>query len=94
MGLTEPQRAALRALVAACPGRPIALVGACALGCNLDLRWRYTEDLDHSALDLGNGLSIGILSIPLIVFLKIVSFLDRPVERERDLADIAFTFQD
>ena len=142
MGLTEPQRAALRALVAACPGRPIALVGACALGCNLDLRWRYTEDLDlalgveieelaallkgraewrhdarlehrwwfgelkldllpvppssprattlrwpgsetemnlagldlalqhHSALDLGNGLSIGIPSLPLIFFLK------------------------
>lgn len=42
------QIAALRALLELWPDKPVTLVGASALGCAMDMRWRTTYDLDVS----------------------------------------------
>ena len=39
-------------------------------------------------LDVEVGLSIGIAPVPVIAILKMISYLDRPAERERDLHDL------
>src|SRR5690606_35387484 len=46
--------------------------------------------LDHALpLEIAPGLSIGLAPLAVIVLLKMVAYLDRPAERERDLGDIA-----
>lgn len=48
--------------------------------------------LKHATpLVLDNGHALRVAPLPVIVLLKMVSFLDRPRERRRDLADIAWT---
>ncbi len=48
MTFTPGQIAALRKLRELWPDRPFVLVGASALGCFLDFRWRATNDIDIS----------------------------------------------
>ena len=43
---TPEQRATMLDLRRACSGRTIVLIGASALGCWLEMRWRRTNDLD------------------------------------------------
>jgi predicted nucleotidyltransferase len=38
---------------------------------------------------LASGLSIDVVPVPVLVLLKMVAYLDRPHERERDLEDLA-----
>ncbi len=40
-------------------------------------------------LDLAPGLQIQVAPLPVIALLKMVAWLDRPAERQRDLADLA-----
>ena len=40
-----------------------------------------------------SGLSIRVAPLPVIAVLKMVSYLDRPAERERDLHDIAYILE-
>jgi predicted nucleotidyltransferase len=40
------------------------------------------------------GLSIAVAPVPVIAVLKMVSYLDRPTERERDLHDLAYILED
>lgn len=48
------------------------------------------EALESAAQEeLAPGLSIPVVPIPGLVLLKIVTYLDRPEERARDLADVA-----
>ena len=44
--LTSPQIEALKTLQQIWPTEKIVLIGASALGCFLDMRWRKTHDLD------------------------------------------------
>ena len=42
----------------------------------------------------GDGLELAVPTVPVIALLKMVSYLDRPAERERDLVDLAHIFND
>jgi len=44
--------------------------------------------------EIAEGLELAIPSVPVIALLKMVSFLDRPFERERDLSDLAHIFNE
>ncbi len=46
--LTAQQVEALKTLLQIWPEERIVLIGAAALGCFLDMRWRQTYDLDLS----------------------------------------------
>ncbi len=58
---------------------------------------RADESLRHAgpregvAFDVDEGLSVPIAPVPVIAVLKMISYLDRPAERERDLRDLAHT---
>lgn len=157
------QVAALRTLAELWKDRPFSLVGAAALRCQLDLRWRRTEDLDISLavsideypggldgvpgwsrhprhehewhgpdavyvdllpagpgllkagkvvwprsgfvmnlagfrhafaqarpLVIEPGLTIPVAPVHVIALLKMISYLDRPAQRERDLIDLGY----
>jgi predicted nucleotidyltransferase len=43
---TPAQRQTLATLVGGLPGRRIVLIGAAALACHMEMRWRRTNDLD------------------------------------------------
>ena len=164
--LTPDQRAALLDLRRAWPERRIVLIGASALACQMEMRWRRTNDLDLTivaeqhqlAADLRalewkrderleqrwispHGVSVDALpasqadmsagkltfagsghimnlagfdlafkhdvpvsldanhhvdvaTIPVVVVLKMASWLDRPSERDRDLEDLAHVFKE
>ena len=46
-----------------------------------------------NTLEVESGLSIRVAPVPVIAVLKMVSYLDRPAERERDLQDIAYILE-
>jgi predicted nucleotidyltransferase len=51
--------------------------------------------MDHAhSVEVAPGVSIRVATLEAIVLLKMVSFLDRPPERDRDLEDIAFLFDE
>lgn len=56
------------------------------VGLDLALRWAR-------AVRLSDGTSLRVAPLPVIVVLKAVAFLDRPYDRARDLADIAWIMQ-
>ena len=161
MSFSPAERCALRELTELWVDRKIALVGASALGCHIDMSWRKTSDLDLGVaveldeypaglevregwtqdgkyehrwispagvkldilpagprlleagvllwssghemslcgLDLAlqhtrpaaidNDFSIQVARAEVIALLKMTAYLDRPAERERDLADLA-----
>jgi predicted nucleotidyltransferase len=45
-------------------------------------------------LDVGEGLSVLLASVPAVAVLKVIAFLDRPDSREKDLEDLAFLLED
>jgi predicted nucleotidyltransferase len=45
-------------------------------------------------LEVEAGLQIHVAPLPVIVLLKMVAWLDRPAERERDLEDLAHVFDE
>lgn len=53
-----------------------------------DLPLRYARDVD-----LGGGEVVGVAEIPVVVVLKMAAYLDRPTERDRDLEDLAWLFE-
>lgn len=55
-------------------------------GFDLALRHRHT-------IAIGDGIEVGIATVPTIVVLKVAAFLDRPAERDRDLEDLAMLFE-
>ena len=107
MTLTPGQLAALRDIDDTWPGRPAVIIGATALGFNMDMRWRGTADVDLVvAVDVeelsaitrrpgwtqhatGDGQRVRVAPPAVVAVLKMASYLDRPAERDRDLADIA-----
>lgn len=164
---TPEQIDALQSLVRLWSSERFALVGASALGCFMDMRWRKTQDLDLSLaasleeyparLDLLPGwspdprfehrwlapsgvkvdvipagpellkrgeltwprsgqrmsllgfrlafersvsvhitadLTVRVAPVPVVVVLKMVAHMDRPGERQRDLEDIGYVFED
>jgi predicted nucleotidyltransferase len=46
------------------------------------------------AFEVEPGLSIPVAPVAVITVLKMISYLDRPAERERDLHDLAYIFED
>ncbi|MBI5547222.1 MAG: nucleotidyl transferase AbiEii/AbiGii toxin family protein [Deltaproteobacteria bacterium] len=50
--------------------------------------------LSAASLVLSPGIALAVPSVPVIALLKMVSYLDRPAERERDLIDLAYVFND
>ena len=160
MTLTPGQLAALREIQAFWPESTAVIIGATALGFYIDMRWRYTADVDLVvAIDIGdlqrlaarpgwqqdatkehafrtpdgthvdilpasaallaagsitwpsghvmslagmdlafvhseehhlaNGAIVRVAPPAVVTVLEMVAYLDRPPERERDLADIA-----
>jgi len=61
---TPGQTAALRKLRELWPDTPFVLVGASALGCFLDFRWRATNDIDISVSIEVDGLPAGLDRLP------------------------------
>ena len=45
------------------------------------------------ATEVAAGISVLVASLPAIIVLKMAAYLDRPTERERDLADLAVILQ-
>ncbi len=64
MTFTPGQIAALRKLRELWPDRPFVLVGASALGCFLDFRWRATNDIDISVSIELDELPAGLDRLP------------------------------
>ncbi len=64
MTFTPGQIAALRKLRELWPDTPFVLVGASALGCFLDFRWRATNDLDISVSIELDELPAGLDRLP------------------------------
>ena len=62
--LTPGQSAALRKLRELWPATPFVLVGASALGCFLDFRWRATNDIDISVSIEVDELPAGLDRLP------------------------------
>ncbi len=167
MIFSPDQVGALRTLVRIWSSERFVLIGASALACFMDMRWRETHDLDlalavtldrypagleaepgwsrhptieqrwmapggvyidvipagggptdtpvlrwpgsgfqmnlagmHLALELGvmieaaPGLTIRAAPLEVLALLKMVGYLDRPHDRERDLSDIAYIMDD
>jgi predicted nucleotidyltransferase len=46
-----------------------------------------------NTLEVDAGLSIRVAPVPVIAVLKMISYLDRPAERERDLHDLAYILE-
>lgn len=46
-----------------------------------------------NTFEVESGLSIRVAPVPVIAVLKMVSYLDRPAERERDLHDLAYILE-
>ena len=164
MSLSAAELATLRALREAFPKQPLALIGAAALGLQVDMKWRRTADVDlvvvvsideayailtgregwrrhdrnehewrspsgvkvdllpvsqealaartlrwpasghemnltgirhafaAAPVALAPGLHLPVAPVHVIALLKIVAYLDRPVEREKDLSDVAHIF--
>lgn len=163
---TTAQRAALRTLSALWSRLEWSLIGASALACHLDMRWRRTADLDlviavdqaafpagldmqegwmrrernehewhgpggvrvdlipagpgllaagcitwetghrmslvgmrHAlsaavSTDVGDGVIIRVPPLHVLALLKMISYTDRPAERERDLADLGYALEE
>jgi len=163
---SAPQLRALRQLVDLWGADRVVLIGASALGCFLEMRWRQTGDLDLAvaasleeylgaplppgwfrdtrmeqrwsspegvlvdvipagpellrrgqmtwprsghrmtllglrlAFDHGRRITVSgqlavrVAPVPVLAILKIVAYRDRPQERERDLADLAYILTD
>ncbi len=158
---------ALKTLLQIWPEERIVLIGATALGCFLDMRWRQTYDLDLSVsisveeyasdlkelrgwtpdthheprwiapggvridiiptgsrllaagelawpqsgirmsliglrlafennekLRLAENFEFRIAKLPVIAILKIIAYQDKPIERQRDLADLAYILEE
>jgi predicted nucleotidyltransferase len=47
----------------------------------------------HISVPVGDDHSVAVATLPALVVLKMVAFLDRPAEREDDLGDIAQVFE-
>jgi predicted nucleotidyltransferase len=47
----------------------------------------------ENMIEVESGLSIRLAPVPVIAVLKIISFLDRPAERDRDLQDLAYILE-
>ncbi len=167
MTFSPEQVSALRALARTWSTERFVLIGASALGCHMEMRWRETRDLGLAlavaldrypagleaepgwarhptfeqrwigpggvyvdvipagdeppqppvltwpesglqmsltglrlAFELGvpieaaPGLTIRVAPLEVLALLKMVGYLDRPHERERDLADIAYILDD
>jgi predicted nucleotidyltransferase len=45
-------------------------------------------------LDVGEGLSVLLASVPAVAVLKVIAFMDRPDSRAKDLEDLAFLLDD
>ena len=45
-------------------------------------------------LEIEPGFSIPVASVAVIALLKMISYLDRPHERNRDLSDLAYILED
>ncbi|HTJ43807.1 MAG TPA: nucleotidyl transferase AbiEii/AbiGii toxin family protein [Kofleriaceae bacterium] len=54
----------------------------------LDLALRHHQP---TPLALGDGAEVNVASVPSIIVLKMVAYLDRPGAREKDLGDLAHT---
>lgn len=48
----------------------------------------------HTQIAVGEQHSVAIATVPVIVVLKMVAFLDRPAQREDDLTDIAHALEE
>jgi len=62
--LTEEQVQALRALIGLWGQEAFVLIGASALGCFLELRWRKTQDLDVAVLIPLEDYPAGLETLP------------------------------
>jgi predicted nucleotidyltransferase len=164
---TSPQIEALKALQQIWPTEKIVLIGASALGCFLDMRWRKTHDLDLSVslsveeylsdfnrltgwtpdpnfeprwlapggvridiipagptvrtageviwpksgfrmslaglrlafenkeeLQLDENLTICVARLPVIAVLKMLAYEEKPIERQKDLSDLAYILEE
>ena len=164
---TSPQKEALKTLQQIWPTEKIVLIGASALGCFLDMRWRKTHDLDltvslsaeecssnlkrlngwtpdpnfeprwsapggvridiipagpkllasgeifwpksgfrmslaglrlafenNEEFHLAENLTICVARLSVIAVLKMLAYQEKPIERERDLPDLAYILEE
>ncbi len=42
----------------------------------------------QSLLDIGDGVQVAVADLPVVLILKMIAFLDRPTQRQRDIQDI------
>jgi predicted nucleotidyltransferase len=62
-------------------------------GARMNLTGMRLALATDNTLQIDSGLSIRVAPVPVIAVLKMISYLDRPAERERDLHDLAYILE-